>query len=91
MNKKDLTNALSESIGKTKKESKEILEKILKVFKDTLSEGEPVKLVGFGTFQVVERKARKGRNPQTGEEIDIPAKKVVRFKPGKNLKELINK
>ena len=66
-NKKDLTNAIAIATGKTKKDSKE--------------------LVNFGTFKVVNRKARKGRNPRTGESIDIPAKNVVRFKAGKGLKE----
>lgn len=55
----------------------------------TLSKGEKVTLVGFGTFQVMERKASRGRNPQTGEEIQIPAKKVPKFRPGKRLREKV--
>mgnify|MGYP006297959035 CR=1 FL=1 len=89
-NKKDLTNAIAEATNKTKKDSKGIVDSIAKVIKATLSKGEKVKLVNFGTFTVVERKARKGRNPRTGESIDIPAKKVVKFKPGKQLKGLVN-
>ena len=88
-NKKDLTNAIAEATGKTKKDSKLIVDTIVSCIKDELSNGEgsEVKLVNFGTFKVVNRKARKGRNPRTGEALDIPAKNVVRFKAGKALKE----
>ena len=63
---------------------------IMDVIKETLAKGETVRLVNFGTFKVVARKARKGRNPRTGEAIDIPAKNVVRFKAGKGLAEAVN-
>ena len=89
-NRKDLIDGIAESTSKTKKDSKVALEAILKVMKGELSKGGSVKLVNFGTFKVVERKARKGRNPQTGESINIPAKNVVKFKPGKQLKGLVN-
>lgn len=56
---------------------------------DTLSKGEKVTLVGFGSFQVMERKAREGRNPQTGEKLQIPAKKVPKFRAGKKLREAV--
>ena len=91
-NKKDLTNAIAEATGRTKKDSKEIVNTIMAVIKAELSNGEgsEVKLVNFGTFKVVNRKARKGRNPRTGEALDIPAKNVVRFKAGKALKEAVD-
>jgi nucleoid DNA-binding protein len=86
-NRKELIDAIAVATGKTKKDSKAALEAILTTMKSALASGEDVKLVNFGTFKVVERKARKGRNPRTGEALDIPAKKVVRFKSGKELKE----
>ena len=86
-NRKDLINGIAESTGKTKKDSKIALETILSIMKDELANGGEIKLVNFGTFKIVARKARKGRNPRTGESIDIPAKNVVRFKAGKALKE----
>ena len=91
-NKKDLTNAIAIATGKTKKDSKEIVDTIMATIKAELSNGEgsTVKLVNFGTFKVVNRKARKGRNPRTGEALDIPAKNVVRFKAGKGLKEAVD-
>ena len=91
-NKKDLTNAIAEATNKTKKDSREIVNTIMAVIKNELSKGEGsiVKLVNFGTFKVVNRKARKGRNPRTGESIDIPSKNVVRFKAGKAMKEAVD-
>ena len=89
-NKKDLTNAIAEATGNTKKASREMVNIIMDVIKETLAKGETVRLVNFGTFKVVARKARKGRNPRTGEAIDIPAKNVVRFKAGKGLAEAVN-
>jgi len=89
-NKKDLTNAVAEATGNTKKASKEVINVIMEVIKESLAKGEDVKLVNFGSFKVVARKARKGRNPRTGESIDIPAKNVVRFKAGKGLAEAVN-
>ena len=73
--------------------SKAAAEKALNSFTgnvtDTLKKGEKITLTGFGTFSVVERKARKGRNPQTGDDITIPATNVVKFKTGKNLKDTV--
>ena len=91
-NKKDLTEAIAIATSKTKKDSKLIIDAIMSSIKEELSNGEGsvVKLVNFGTFKVVNRKARKGRNPRTGEAIDIPSKNVVRFKAGKALKEAVD-
>jgi DNA-binding protein HU-beta len=90
MNKGDLINEVAKVVS-TKKEAKAavdcILESITKSLKKRKSE--PVTLVGFGTFKVNKRKARKGRNPQTGEVIKIKASRVVKFVPGKALKETI--
>jgi DNA-binding protein HU-beta len=89
-NKKTLTKAVAEAIGKTQKDSAEVVDVILNSIKGALEQGETVKLVGFGSFNVIQREARKGRNPQTGEELQIPAKKVVKFKPGASLADGVN-
>jgi DNA-binding protein HU-beta len=73
----------------TKKDAEKALNAVLAAIEEALKKGEKVQLVGFGTFEVRERAARKGRNPQTGQEIEIPASKVPVFKPGKLLKEKI--
>ncbi|WP_028775768.1 HU family DNA-binding protein [Shimazuella kribbensis] len=91
MNKTDLINKVAEATETTKKEATQSVEAVLSVISDALGAGEKVQLIGFGNFEVRERAARKGRNPQTGEEIDIPAMKVPAFKPGKQLKEEVNK
>lgn len=90
MNKKDLIDKIAEEAGIKKVEA----EKALKAFEDAIVEAlkadDKVTLVGFGTFSVSNRKARKGRNPQTGAEINIPAKKTPKFLPGKAFKDSIN-
>lgn len=90
MNKKDLIDKIAEEAGIKKVEA----EKALKAFEDAVVEAlkadDKVTLVGFGTFSVSSRKARKGRNPQTGAEINIPAKKSPKFLPGKAFKDSIN-
>lgn len=88
MNKGDLVNALS-TIVKTKKDAQAAVECLLSSITKALEKGESVSLVGFGTFKVVERKARKGRDPQTGKEINIPASKAPKFVAGKSLKEAV--
>lgn len=90
MNKADLVKFVSDETGATREESKKSVEAIVKVVKEALQNGEKVQLVGFGTWDVHERSARKGRNPKTGAEIDIPAKKVVKFKAGKSLLDEVN-
>ena len=89
-NRKDLINGIAIATGLTKKKSKAILEVIIDTMKAELAGGGSVKLVNFGTFKVVDRAARKGRNPQTGKPINIPAKKAVKFKAGKALAEGVN-
>jgi len=74
----------------TKKEAQEAADCVFSFITKAMKTGNTVTLVGFGTFKVVERKARKGRNPQTGEEIDIKASKAPKFTPGKALKEAVN-
>ncbi|MCK4926469.1 HU family DNA-binding protein [Candidatus Aerophobetes bacterium] len=89
MDKADLVKEIAIQVGLTRKASKEAIDAMASVITDALARQERVTLVGFGTFQVMERKARKGRNPRTGETIQIQAKKVPRFKPGKNLRKKV--
>lgn len=91
MNKADLISVMAEKSGLTKKDSEKALNSFVEAVQEALAQGDKVQLVGFGTFEVRERSSRKGRNPQTGEEIDIPAATVPAFKAGKALKEVINK
>jgi DNA-binding protein HU-beta len=88
MNKGDLVNKVSEIVA-TKKEAQVAVDCVLSSIAEALGKGDKVSLIGFGTFKVAERKARKGRNPQTGEEIDIAASKVPKFVAGKALKEAV--
>ena len=85
MNKAELIAAIAETAGFTKVDAKKALESFLTVTTKALKKGDKVSLVGFGTFSVIKRAARKGRNPQTKKEIKIPAKKVVKFKAGSEL------
>jgi len=89
MNKADLVEKIADQTGLTKRTSREAVDAIISAITDSLSREEKVTLVGFGTFQVMERKARKGRNPQTRETINIPAKNVPKFRPGKGLREAV--
>ena len=86
MNKADLVEKLANQVGLTKRASGEAIGAIIDAVTDALARGEKVTLVGFGTFRVVGRKARTGRNPQTRGTIQIPAKKVPKFRPGKGLR-----
>lgn len=90
MNKADLVNSISEQTGLTKTKSNQVLDVMASIITETLSKGEKVTLVGFGTFTTNERRARKGRNPKTGEVIDIPAKRVAKFKAGSSLTKTVN-
>lgn len=85
MNKKDLIGAIAAEAKLTKADAKKALDSIINVTTTSLKKGDRVALVGFGSFSVVKRAARKGRNPQTGKEIKISAKKVVKFRPGSDL------
>jgi len=88
MNKADIVNEIAKVV-KTKKDAQAAMDCVLSCIAKALENGDSVSLVGFGTFKVAERKARKGRNPQTGEEIDIKASKVPKFVAGKTLKEAV--
>ncbi len=88
MNKGDLVGEVAKVVG-SKKKAEEAVNCILDTISKTLKKGQSVTLVGFGTFSVSRRKARLGRNPQTGKEIKIPAKKVPKFSPGKALKNVV--
>ncbi|MBK8703342.1 MAG: HU family DNA-binding protein [Saprospiraceae bacterium] len=90
MNKGDLINKIAESAGLTKAQAENALNAVLGSVTDALKKDDSVTLVGFGTFSVSQRKARSGRNPQTGATIKISAKKQAKFKPGKKLNDALN-
>ena len=89
MNKTELINAVAEASELSKKDATKAVDAVFDTLLDALKNGDKVQLIGFGNFEVRERAARKGRNPQTGEEIDIAASKVPAFKPGKALKDAV--
>ena len=91
MNKSDLIAAIAAKTGDTKKNAEATVNAFVNVVTESLVKGDKVQLVGFGSFEVRKRAARKGRNPQTKEEIKIPASKAPVFKAGKALKDLVNK
>jgi DNA-binding protein HU-beta len=90
MNKTELIDAIAEKASLTKVDAKKFLDAFLEVTTISLVSGDQVVLTGFGTFSVIERGARTGRNLITGEALEIPAKKIVRFKPGSKLRENVN-
>jgi len=90
MNKADLIAAIAAKTGETKKSAEATVNAFVDVVTGSLVKGDKVQLVGFGSFEVRKRAARKGRNPQTKEEIKIPASKAPVFKAGKALKDLVN-
>lgn len=90
MNKTELIAAVAEAAEVSKKDSEKVLKAFVDVVTEELKKGEKVQLVGFGTFEVTERAAREGRNPQTGETMTIAASKAPKFKAGKALKDLVN-
>lgn len=89
MNKAQLIDAISEKAGLTKADSKKALDAFIASTTDALKDGDRVALIGFGSFSVSTRSARTGRNPQSGAPIEIPEKKVVKFKPGAELEDAI--
>lgn len=91
MNKNDLVAAVSGKAGLPKADSARAVESVFDIISNSLTQGNEVRLVGFGTFSVANRAASKGRNPRTGEAIDIPASKQPKFKAGKGLKESVNR
>ena len=91
MNKSELINAVAEKAALSKKDAEAAVSAVLDVISDTLAEGEEVRLVGFGSFEVKHRKERMGLNPKTKTAVPIPATKVPAFKPGKALKDAVAK
>ena len=90
MNKTELVAAMAEQTNLSKKDAEKALKAFTDIVADELKKGEKVQLVGFGTFEVSERAAREGRNPQTGETMEIKASKTPKFKAGKALKDMMN-
>ncbi|MBQ3408075.1 MAG: HU family DNA-binding protein [Clostridia bacterium] len=90
MNKSDLIAAVAAKTGETKKSAEASINAVVDVIAETLAKGDKIQLVGFGSFEVRARAARKGRNPQTGKEMKIAAKKAPVFKAGKALKDAVN-
>ena len=90
MTKADIIEGVYEKVGFSKKESAEIVELVFDTLKETLERGDKIKISGFGNFQVRHKKARVGRNPQTGKEIEISARRVLTFRPSQVLKTALN-
>ena len=90
MNKNDLVSAVANNAGMTKADAAKAVEGVFSAISSALGSGGEVRIVGFGTFSVANRKATTGRNPRTGEAILIPASKQPRFKAGKGLKDMVN-
>lgn len=91
MTKADLVEIIFEKVGLSKKEAQDIIEIIFDTIKNSFVEGESVKIPGFGTFNVRKKAARRGRNPQTGEELEITPRRVLTFKVSNQLKDLVEK
>ena len=91
MNKSELVSAIAERTGQTKKDSEIVITAVFDTISDAMASGEKIQLVGFGSFEVKNRKPRIGRNPKTKERIDIAASRAPVFKPGKALKDAVNK
>ncbi len=89
MNREELVKEIATNVGVTQTKAAEALESLVNSIKESLNRGEDVKLSGFGTFKVTQRAARKGRNPKTGAEIQIPAKSVAKFKFSSSLKKTL--
>ncbi|PGT76123.1 DNA-binding protein [Priestia megaterium] len=89
MNKTEVVDAVATKSELTKQDSKKAVDALFETISNTLAQEEKIQLVGFGTFEIRERAERTGRNPQTGEEMTIPASKAPAFKPGKELKEAL--
>mgnify|MGYP001166262846 CR=1 FL=1 len=90
MTKAEIVEQIYERVGFSKKEASELVETVFDTIKETLANGEKVKISGFGNFVVRDKNARKGRNPQTGEEILLDARRVLTFKPSLVLKNILN-
>ena len=90
MNRSELISSIADKTGLSKKDSEKALVAFIESVEEELQKGEKVQLIGFGTFEISERAARTGKNPQTGEAIKIPASKSPKFKAGKAFKDLVN-
>jgi integration host factor subunit alpha len=90
MTKADIVERIYEKVGFSKKESAELVELVFDIMKSTIESGEKIKVAGFGNFEVKSKSDRRGRNPQTGEEITITARRILTFKPSQVLKNVIN-
>ena len=90
MNQGDLADAVAEATGAKRAEAAKVVEAVLDAIRDGLKRGEKVAISGFGVFEAARREARKGRNPRTGEAVEIAASTTIKFKPGKGLKEAMN-
>ena len=91
MNKNELVSVVAEKSGFSKKDAAVALDSVIAAISDSLAQGEKIQLVGFGTFEVKERAARSGKNPRTGEVVEIPASKAPVFKAGKALKDSVDR
>jgi integration host factor subunit alpha len=91
MTKKDIATKIQSKLGTTKREAADLLESVLRIIKDTLDTGENVKIAGFGVFTVKAKRARQGRNPQTGESIMLDSRRVLTFKASQILKDAVNR
>ncbi len=89
LTKSDIVEKLNNEIGLNKREAKELVDMLFNDIKNILSEGHEVKLSGFGNFQLRDKSSRPGRNPRTGEDVEISARRVVTFKPGQKLKDSV--
>ncbi|MBB3998303.1 HU family DNA-binding protein [Aureimonas pseudogalii] len=90
MNKNELVSAVADKSKLSRQDATTAVDAIFDVLQETMANGDDVRLVGFGTFSVSHRAASKGRNPSTGAEVDIPARNVPKFAPGKGLKDAVN-
>ncbi len=90
MTKADLVESIADRVGLSKKDSETVVNAVFQCIIDALAKGDKVELRGFGSFRTRDRQSRIGRNPKTGDRVDVPEKKVPFFKPGKNLKRLVN-
>ena len=90
MTKADIVESVYERVGFSKKEAAQMVEMVFEIMKGNLEQGEKIKISGFGNFMVKEKRARKGRNPQSGEELEISRRRVLTFKPSQGLKKLLN-
>lgn len=91
MTKADIVEQIHTTTGLSKKDSAEMLESVFAIMKESLEAGESIRVSGFGNFEVKQKEARRGRNPQTGEAITIKARKVLTFKPSSLLRQAVNK